>query len=76
MSVIYTHTYFLYNNYVAFIATTVQKKIPRIILISFTTMTIYRQEATNHFARRSMSHPDLRDKAGCVSYVRQRRKHI
>jgi hypothetical protein len=52
MSVIYTHTYFLYNNYAASITTTVRKKIPRIILISFTTMTIYRQEATNHFARR------------------------
>jgi hypothetical protein len=23
-----------------------------------------------------MSHPDLRDKAGCVSYVRQKTSHI
>jgi hypothetical protein len=24
----------------------------------------------------TVSHPDLRDKAGCISYMRQRRKHI
>jgi hypothetical protein len=23
-----------------------------------------------------MSHPDLRNKAGCISYMRQRRQHI
>jgi hypothetical protein len=23
-----------------------------------------------------VSHPDLRDKAGCISYMRQRRQHI
>jgi hypothetical protein len=29
------------------------------------------------FASNGLSHPDLRDKAGCVSYVRQRRtSHI
>jgi hypothetical protein len=26
-----------------------------------------------HSANRSLSHPDLRDKAGCISYVRQGR---
>jgi hypothetical protein len=25
---------------------------------------------------RRVSHPDLRDKAGCISYMRQRRQHI
>lgn len=55
MSVIYTHTYFLYNNYVVSIATTVQKKMSRIILISFTTMTSSRHDATNHFSRRVLS---------------------
>jgi hypothetical protein len=23
-----------------------------------------------------LSHPDLRDKVGCISYIRQRRQHI
>jgi hypothetical protein len=38
--------------------------------------SINNSNANDERANNALSHPDLRDKAGCISYMRQRRQHI